>query len=95
MRRIQWSAASERDLEAIDDYWSAYSEDQADAILDRIREAGDFLAGLPFAGSLIDVGPARKWRVKSSRYVLIYRLDEQSIQILRVRHDQENWADPE
>ncbi|WP_010215170.1 type II toxin-antitoxin system RelE/ParE family toxin [Sphingomonas sp. PAMC 26621] len=35
---------------------------------------------------------ARKWRISASPYILIYRVLDNRIQILRIRHGRENWT---
>jgi len=65
--------------------------ERADQMLDAIRKAGDFLAGLPKAGPALEKEDARKWSVGGTNYILIYRLAGDSVQILRVHHAQEDW----
>lgn len=91
MRRVDWTSPAERDLEAIDDYWCAYNVARADEILDMIRDAGDFLASLPKAGPALEDKSLRKWLVGGTDYILLYRLVEGGVQVLRVRHAREDW----
>lgn len=91
MKKVAWTILAEHDLEAIDDYWIEHSEAKADLVLARIRAAADFLAAMPGAGPVIETGPARKWRVQSTNYILIYRIRADVIQILRVHHGREDW----
>jgi plasmid stabilization system protein ParE len=91
MRRVEWAGSAEWDLQAIDDYWCTYGTERADEILEAIRRAGDFLAGLPEAGPTLEGREARKWRVAGTYYVLIYRLVPDGIQVLRVQHAREDW----
>ena len=52
--------------------------------------AGLFLADYPQAGE--EVAPDhRRWRVPRTRYILIYRLVPDGVEVLRVRHERENW----
>ncbi len=93
MRPVAWTSLAERDLEVIDEYWFSVSQGQADRVIDRIRAAGDFLATMPHAGPALETGPARKWRVKQTDYILMYRVIADQIQVLRIRHAQENWRE--
>jgi len=94
MRSVEWSSRAERDLEMIDDYWSSYSEASADGVLTRLEAASTFLARTPKAGPLLAETDARKWTVRGSPYILIYRIHPDRIEILRVHHGSENWLDP-
>ena len=91
MKRVEWTIPAVQDLRAIDDHWCASGAERADEILDTIREAGDFLAGLPNAGPVMEAANVRKWRVRDTNYILLYRLVDDRVQILRVRHGRENW----
>jgi len=91
MKRVDWTEPAESDLQAIDDYWCGHSVERADQMLETIRKAGDFLAGLPKAGPALEKDDARKWSVGGTNYILIYRLAGDSVQILRVHHSQEDW----
>jgi toxin ParE1/3/4 len=91
MKRVEWTGPAEGDLQAFDDYWCAYGTERADEILETIRAAGNFLAGLPEAGPALEGREVRKWRVAKTNHLLIYRLARDEIQILRVHHASENW----
>lgn len=91
MKQVDWAGQADRDLQAIDDHWCAYGTERADEILEMIRAAGDFLAGLPEAGPALEGREVRKWRVAGTNYQLAYRLARDEIQILRVHHGRENW----
>ena len=92
MRRLDWTTKASNDLAAIDAYWWENAPDRADELLDRIVAAAEFLLG-PHAGPALDESTARKWNVRSTRYILIYRVGEDSIQILRVHHASEDWLE--
>ena len=93
MRDLDWTSDARDDLAAIDAYWWEHAPDRADDVLDRIEAAAEFLLGMPHAGPALDRGSARKWSVRSTRYILIYRVAETSIQILRVHHMSEDWLE--
>jgi plasmid stabilization system protein ParE len=95
MRRIEWTPPAQEDLAQIDAYWWLNNPARADEILDRIRASAEFLIGAPKAGPAIDESAARKWNVRGTAYILIYRLGDDRIEILRVHHQRENWAESE
>ena len=92
MNRIEWTGTAIADLYDIDDYWSAYSNDAAERVADRIQAAAAFLGTMPRAGPVLRREDARKWRIPASPYILIYRVLDDRIQILRIRHGRENWT---
>lgn len=91
MRSLDWTSRARNDLAAIDDYWCEHAPDRADEILGRIENAAEFLLRAPHAGPILEEVPGRKWRVSSTRYLLIYRITKDAIQILRVQHESEDW----
>lgn len=91
MLEVRWAKQALADLDHIDDYYFEKHRDFADRI-GRAAVAGSFfLAEWPKAGSALGAGPRRKWRVKNSPYVLVYRAYADHLRILRVRHMREDW----
>lgn len=90
---VEWTAPAIADLYAIDDYWSAYAIGSAERVLELIETAAAFLSTMPSAGPLIERSVARKWRVAHTSYLPIYRIRDERIEILRVRHGREDWMD--
>ncbi|KQM22458.1 hypothetical protein ASE73_14595 [Sphingomonas sp. Leaf24] len=88
---IEWSAPARVDLEAIDDKFLAIDTALADRMIDRIEQAGKFLREHPGAGPEILSGTVRKWRVRGTPYLLFYRMLPDRVEILRIRHDREDW----
>ena len=93
MKRVEWSDLAARDLEEIDDYWVRYSEEAAEEISLKIEQAASFLATMPGAGPAVRARDARKWSVSNTRYVIIYRVLQGRIEVLRVRHSSQNWTE--
>ncbi|MFD1033894.1 type II toxin-antitoxin system RelE/ParE family toxin [Sphingomonas hankookensis] len=91
MIALNWSGPARADLEAIDDTLSIIDLALADRMIDRIEGAGSFLREHPMAGSTILSGAVRKWRVRGTPYLLLYRPLADRIEILRIRHDREDW----
>ena len=91
MRTVVWTDPAENDLSAIDHYWQTHNPTRADEILDRLEVGGNFLATMPHAGPVIDRLTARKWRVASTNYVLIYRVQPDRIEVIRVFHAAQDW----
>jgi len=92
MRQLIWSPTAQADLAAIDDFLYDEDPDFADRVaLSSVRSAR-FLLDWPFAGSQWGDGGQRKWRVKQTPYILIYRPVDDAIVILRVLHERQDWS---
>lgn len=94
MSGVIWSMLAKIDLWSIGEYWSQHSPGRTADIADRIDDAVAFIAAPPRAGPSV-YGPARKWRIRQTDYILLYRLLPDSVEILRVHHARENWRSAE
>nr|WP_246350639.1 type II toxin-antitoxin system RelE/ParE family toxin [Sphingobium boeckii] len=68
-----------------------HNPERADAILDVIEAAGNFLTTMPHAGPAVHSLAARKWSVSTTDYVLVYRVHVDRIEVLRVHHARQDW----
>lgn len=92
MKIVEWSDRAIVDLEEIDDYWLQYSGTKAEEISLKIEKAATFLATMPRAGPAIRGRAGRKWSVPTTRYLLVYRVIDDGIEVLRVHHGSQNWT---
>lgn len=90
MNRPDWTINARQDLAAIDDYYFDLNPDHAWRVGHAALAAARFLAERPEAGPVFS-DDARKWRVKGTAYVLIYRVTSEGVQILRVHHAAQDW----
>lgn len=91
MRRVRWAAAAVQDLRALHAYHEEQGEGVAQALIDRLVLATDWLLDWPQAGRAIGASGWRKWTPRRTAHVLIYRPTDEGIEVLRVRHERENW----
>jgi toxin ParE1/3/4 len=91
MTKAQWTFDAQVDLAHIDDFYAEIAPEYADRIGDAAVLAANFLAERPYAGPPIGEGHERKWTIRATPYVLIYRVTDDGVEILRVRHGHENW----
>lgn len=89
MRRVHWADDARRDLSQIDDWYAGRDPDFADSVGDAALNAANFLINFPFAGPIY-YGKVRKWPVPNTDYRLLYRVIDEVIEILRVRHARED-----
>ena len=88
---VRWTPLARADLEAIDIFYAAQDPDFATRVGRLAIGAARFLSEWPGSGALISDGAIRKWPVKGTPYILIYRVLKDRIEILRVRHNREDW----
>jgi plasmid stabilization system protein ParE len=91
MKRAHWTPDAKADLAKIDDFYTEIALDYADKVGDAAIAAAQFLLQFPYAGTSIDIDDVRKWRVRATPYILIYRTQRDAVQILRIRHMAEDW----
>jgi plasmid stabilization system protein ParE len=90
MKRAVWTRPAQDDFARIDDHYQQVSPDFADRLGLAALRAARFLAEHANAGSPLALG-TRKWRIGRHDYVLIYRVVDAGVEILRMRHLREDW----
>lgn len=90
MSRLIWSPASRADLHEIDRFLTECNPAAAGRILRAIRASSDRLRDYPKLGRALQE-PFRVIGVRTTKYVLVYRLRNDGVEIIRVRHSAENW----
>ena len=93
MRRIDWSQAALEDLRAINAWLIEQATPEiAFRTLTAIRSRATFLERFPHGGRRHE-GDVRVLPVLRTRYLLLYRIDDEVVQVLRVHHDRQDWSD--
>jgi addiction module RelE/StbE family toxin len=90
MPRLIWSPSSRCDLASIDAYLTDKNDAAAARILRAIRATATRLLDHPHIGRGVDA-PFRALGVRTTPYLLIYRLSDGDVEIIRIRHGRENW----
>ena len=92
MTRVRWAGPALEDLRNIDEWLSREaSGDPADRMLSAIRLRAVFLTQFPHGGRPYRQG-TRILRVLGTPYLVHYRIaGEREVQVLRVRHEREDW----
>ena len=90
MPRLTWTPPTLADLESIRSYFGDRNPGVGVQILTAVRAKARLLQQFPAAGPVFD-GALRTMTVLGTRYSLDYRVTEDAIQILRVRHEREDW----
>lgn len=90
MPRLIWSEASLRDIVGIDAFLADENPVAAARIVRAIKATALRLVDFPRIGRGLDE-PFRVFGVRTTPYLIIYRLRHGEIEIVRVRHASENW----
>jgi toxin ParE1/3/4 len=90
MSKAAWTPSAREDLAALDDESSQLSPQYARRVGRAALAAGRFLAENPGAGPILD-GAVRKWRVRGTEYVLLYRGSRAGVEVVRLQHARRDW----
>ena len=86
--RVQWAEAAVRDLEELISYIAADSSLNAERILDKLEKRAQTLASTPARGRVVPELAhfgIRNWRELNVKpYRIIYRIDEDTVNVLAV-----------
>ncbi len=85
MRRAIWSASALADLGEVDRYLRDYSADHAHRIGGMAIAAARLLADNPYLGPVAQ-GDLRKWSIRGTEYLILYRPMPDGVDIVRLMH---------
>jgi toxin ParE1/3/4 len=91
--RIEWTLFAMNDREAIFDYLEADSPRAAILIDDRIEAQVELLIDTPEIGRPGRIEGARELVVPRTPYIAAYRIERETVTILRVLHGAQEWPD--
>jgi plasmid stabilization system protein ParE len=84
--RVRWLEQAEADRDDVEAYYGQYNLRSAVAAGDRIQECVDLLETFPYLGHEGDIPGTREITVVGVKSVVVYRVDDDSILILRIFH---------
>lgn len=90
MSDLIWSPTSRADLADIDAYLSEWDPAAAVRILRAIRSAASRLSEYPRLGWSTNER-FRVIGVRQTSYLILYRLRDERVEIVRIRHGREDW----
>jgi toxin ParE1/3/4 len=91
--RVVWTRPAARDLELIGDHIAGENARAADRIVRRIRDRTRDLADYPLLGRIGRVENTRELVVPSTPFIVVYRISDDSVEILAVFHGARRWPD--
>jgi toxin ParE1/3/4 len=89
--KIELAPSAQQELLRLDDYLAERSPAKADHVLDQIYDAIESLHQFPLIGGQGRVADTREVVVSSTAYLLTYRLEGETLQILAVLHGTRRW----
>jgi addiction module RelE/StbE family toxin len=84
--RIKWTRPALTDFAEAQDYIAVDNPQAAAQIAQRIRDSVRKLREFPYIGRPGDDLQTREWHVQRTPYLLVYRLREDVIEIVRIWH---------
>lgn len=93
MPQVRFAPAAIRDLQRLRDFLGPKNPDAARRAGEAIRQGVKILGAYPHLGRMVDDLPEefREWLIEfgDSGYVVRYRIDEDAVTILVIRHQRE------
>ncbi len=90
---IDWTTNAKAQLLRLDDYIFERSPKGTERVVDDIYDAVNLLQNLPFLGREGRVKGTREVVISKTSYVVAYRIQRETIQILAVIHGAQRWPD--
>ena len=90
MSHANWTIRASADLAAADTYYRQIDPGFAYRLGHSAIAASQVLAENPRIGPVFGRG-TRKWRIRNTDYLLIYRIVGNGVEVIRMHHGHENW----
>lgn len=90
--RVTWSLRAQDDFNIL--YRQALGDDARYALnlVGSLEKAIARLSEYPHIGTPVGSADHRKWRLGRAPFLIIYRVDNQGLHILRVHHERQDWS---
>ena len=89
--KVRWTRPALADLVEAQDYIARDNPSAAEGVAKRVWEAANNLGEHPEIGRQGNVPGTREWPVSQTPYLIVYRIKDETIEILRVWHGRRNW----
>ncbi|MEH1875272.1 type II toxin-antitoxin system RelE/ParE family toxin [Nostoc sp.] len=91
--QIKWVRRALRNLEQAHSYILKENPEAAQKVILRIQLVTSQLENYPFMGRLGRIEGTREVVISSTPYIVIYRVKEESVEIIRVLHTSKRYPD--
>lgn len=92
MLTLRWSANALADFDAAQSYIAQENAFAAQTVADRIWQACLRLPEAPLIGRPGIEPDTRHWVVQRTPYLIVYRVTDHAVEILRVWHSAQDWT---
>lgn len=89
--KLSWTRPALADLLEAHDYIFRDNPTAAQSIAQKVWDASRMLCDHPDMGRRGHVEGTREWVVSGTPYLIVYRVKDEELQILRVWHGRRNW----
>jgi toxin ParE1/3/4 len=91
--KVRWLMLASLDLIEMGEYLRSENAEAATRTMRRVQHAANALGDFPYAGRRGRVEDTRELVVTGTPYVIPYRINRQTVEILRVFHGAMRWPD--
>ena len=88
---IKWLRNGLRNLENVENYISQNNPEAATQVIVKIRSSVNQLAAYPYMGREGRVEGTRELVISQTPYIVVYRVRQETVEILRVLHSARRW----
>lgn len=89
--KLRWTRPALADLVEAQNYIARDNPAAAEAVAQRVWDAAKRLCDNPEIGRQGHVQGTREWPVSQTPYLIVYRVKNDAVEILRVWHGRRNW----
>jgi toxin ParE1/3/4 len=91
--QVKWLRRALRNLEQAHDYILRDNPEAAQEVIFKIQTAANQLENYPFMGRTGRIAGTREIVIANTPYIVIYRVKEEAVEILRVLHTSKRYPD--
>lgn len=88
---LKWTRPALRDIQDAGDFIDADNPDAARRTAERVQESAEYLLVYPNMGRPGRLSGTRELIISGTPFLLVYRVAEPNIQILRILHHSRKW----
>jgi toxin ParE1/3/4 len=89
--KLRWTRPALADLVEAQNYIARENPPAAQALAQKVWDAAENLCNHPGMGRVGHVEGTREWVVSDTPYLIVYRVRDEALEILRIWHGRRNW----
>ena len=92
--KLRYARRARTDIDGIHEYIAQYDQRAASSVARHIRSAAQLLAKYPGLGRATDIPGARVFPIAPFPYLIYYRMTDDTLEIVHVRHGRRDAPKP-